>query len=66
MKTIQLNSRDNESRRLLKLANVKRIHNGWYTAQYNGIKLDGSTIASASYNKGGKFNPYEKGILYTA
>ena len=39
---------------MLNLVGIERIHNGWYTVKYNGIKLDKSTIFSAKYNKGGE------------
>ena len=54
MKTIQIESGEFDNNDLLRIAGIKRIHAGWYTVKYNGVKLDASTIASAEYNPDGE------------
>lgn len=42
---------DNNS--LLRAAGVKRIHDGWYTVIYSGVRLDSSAVIIAKRNKSG-------------
>jgi len=60
MKSIQIEARwfwDGENTStILKAAGVKRVHAGWYTVKYNGVKLDASTIISAKRNRKGEIN----------
>lgn len=39
---------------LLRAAGLKRLHEGWYSVQYRGVKLDKSTICAAKRNKNGQ------------
>jgi hypothetical protein len=54
MKTIQLNSHTDDNDALLYAAGVKRIHAGWYTVTYRGVKLDCSAVTSAARNPKGQ------------
>ena len=54
MKTIQIEAHKMDNNELLYSAGIKRIHPGWYSVRYNGVKLDTSTICSAKRNKGGE------------
>jgi hypothetical protein len=54
MNTLQIHSSQFDNAELLKYAGVKRIHDGWYTVQYRGVKLDKSTICAAKRNKNGQ------------
>ncbi len=54
MKTIQIESGALDNNNLLRLAGVKRIHSGWYIVQYNGAKLDASTVVRAKRNRKGE------------
>ena len=54
MKTIQIESGEFDSDDLLRIVGIKRIHGGWYTVKYNGVKLDASTIVSAKRNRKGE------------
>ena len=54
MKALQIEARESGNNELLRLAGIKRIHPGWYTVKYSGVRLDSSTIAHAARNpKGG-------------
>ena len=39
---------------LIRAGGVARIHNGWYTITYNGVRPDCSTVVSARRNKKGQ------------
>lgn len=39
---------------LLRACGVKRIHNGWYTVTFNGVRPDTSNVVSAKRNKKGE------------
>lgn len=54
MNTLQIEARKLDNNDLLRAAGVKRIHAGWYTVQYRGVRLDQSTICSATRNRKGE------------
>ena len=56
MKTTQIESGEFDNNDLLRIVGIKRIHAGWYTVKYNGVKLDASTIVSAKRNRKGRIN----------
>jgi hypothetical protein len=49
-----LDDLDDNNDDLLRAAGVKRIHAGWYTVTYNGVRLDASTAVSAARNAKGE------------
>jgi len=58
MKTTQIEANKDlndsiQNNAILREAGVKRIHKGWYTVKYNGVRLDCSTVKSAKRNKHG-------------
>lgn len=55
LKTLQMATCMNDyDRHILKMGGIKRIHGGWYSVTFRGVKLDASTVISAKRNKGGK------------
>ncbi len=55
MKTIQLETGFSDNNEILGLVVEGELQEGWYTAKYNGVRCEGSTIASAEYNEAGDF-----------
>lgn len=51
---IQLQAHALNNNDILRAAGVKRIHDGWYTVHYNGVKFDKSTIIGAKRNHLGR------------
>ena len=56
MKTTQIESGEFDNNDLLRIVGIKRVHPGWYTVKYNGVKLDASSIVSAKRNRKGEIN----------
>ena len=56
MNTTQIESGEFDNNDPLRNVGIKRIHAGWYTVKYNGVKLDASTIVSAKRNRKGEIN----------
>ena len=59
MKTIQIEAnkdyRDSVTNNdILHAAGIRRIHSGWYTVRFNGVRLDCSTVVSAKRNAKGE------------
>lgn len=52
--TLQIEAHESDNDDLLRAAGVRRIHHGWYTVQWRGVRLDRSTICSAVRNRGGR------------
>lgn len=56
MKTIQLETNFADNNEILSLVVKGELQEGWYTAKYNGVRCEQSTIVSAKYNEDGEFN----------
>lgn len=54
METMQLNASTGDNSEILRAAGIKRIHSGWYTVTYRGLKLDRTTVTSAKRNPKGE------------
>lgn len=54
MNTLQIQAHTFDNDDLLRAAGVKRIHPGWYTVQYRGVRLDRGTICAATRNRKGE------------
>lgn len=54
MKTLQIESNKTDNNEIPRAAGVKKIHSGWYSVTYNGVRLDRSTVVSAKRNKKGQ------------